>query len=86
MKFKFKIQQYQSDAVNAIADVFRGQPYVERTKYTRDLGVRTQTAQIDAFESGDGAAVFEEEKPKADPPVPNPGPAPGPTPALLSRT
>ena len=24
--------------------------------------------------------VFEEEKPKADPPAPNPGPAPGPTP------
>ena len=38
MKFRFKIQQYQSDAVNAVADVFKGQPYVERTKYTIDLG------------------------------------------------
>ena len=38
MKFRFKIQQYQTDAVNAVADVFRGQPYVERTKYTMDMG------------------------------------------------
>ena len=52
MKFRFKIQQYQSDAVKAIADVFKGQPYVERTKYTRDLGVRTQTAQMSLFDSG----------------------------------
>lgn len=39
MKFKFKIQQYQSDAVNAIADVFKGQPYNKHAKYTIDMGV-----------------------------------------------
>ena len=39
MKFKFKIQQYQSDAVNAIADVFKGQPYSKHAKYTIDMGV-----------------------------------------------
>ena len=61
MKFRFKIQQYQSDAVKAIADVFKGQPYVERTKYTRDLGVRTQTAQMSLFDSGAGATIFEED-------------------------
>ena len=61
MKFRFKIQQYQSDAVNAIADVFKGQPYVERTKYTRDLGVRVQSAQIGYFDSGVGATMFEED-------------------------
>ena len=39
MKFKFKIQKYQTDAVEATADVFAGQP--NRTaKYTRDLGMR----------------------------------------------
>ena len=39
MKFKFKIQKYQTDAVEATADVFAGQP--NRTaKYTRDLGRR----------------------------------------------
>ena len=26
MKFKFKVQQYQSDAVDAVCDVFEGQP------------------------------------------------------------
>ena len=26
MKFKFKIQKYQTDAVEAMADVFAGQP------------------------------------------------------------
>ena len=25
MKFSFKIQQYQTDAVNAVVDVFKGQ-------------------------------------------------------------
>ena len=39
MKFKFKIHKYQTDAVEATADVFAGQP--NRTaKYTRDLGMR----------------------------------------------
>ena len=27
MKFSFKIQQYQTDAVDAVARVFQGQPY-----------------------------------------------------------
>ena len=49
MKFRFKIQQYQSDAVNAIADVFRGQPYVERTKYTMDMGIRPESEQLTMF-------------------------------------
>ena len=46
MKFRFKIQQYQSDAVKAIADVFKGQPYQEKTKYTLDRGVVTTKAQL----------------------------------------
>ena len=46
MKFRFKIQQYQSDAVKAVADVFKGQPYQEKTKYTLDRGVVTQKAQL----------------------------------------
>lgn len=40
MKFKFKIQDYQTKAVNSVIDVFKGQPYNEHTKYTRDLGIR----------------------------------------------
>ena len=37
MKFKFKIQKYQTDVVEATADVFAGQPN-RAAKYTRDLG------------------------------------------------
>ena len=61
MKFRFKIQQYQSDAVKAIADVFKEQPYVERTKYTMDMGVRPSTPQLSLFDIGGGATFFEEE-------------------------
>ena len=52
MKFKFKIQQYQTDAVNAIADVFQGQPYQEQTRYTMDKGMVRQKAQISVFDAG----------------------------------
>lgn len=38
MKFKFKIQQYQTDAVNAVCDVFIGQPYIRSFSYTFDKG------------------------------------------------
>ena len=37
MKFKFKIQQYQTDAVEATVNVFAGQPS-KNTTYRRDLG------------------------------------------------
>lgn len=37
-KFRFKIQPFQTDAVNAVAGVFKGQPYINVSKYTRDLG------------------------------------------------
>ena len=51
MKFRFKIQQYQTDAVNAVADVFKGQPYQAYAKYTMDMGVAPQkkVAQLDLF-------------------------------------
>ena len=52
MKFKFKIQQYQTEAVKAIADVFEGQPYCEHAKYTMDMGVVEQRAQMSLFENG----------------------------------
>ena len=38
MKFKFKIQQYQTDAVNNTVDVFSGQPSKTSDIYRRDLG------------------------------------------------
>ena len=38
MKFKFKIQQYQTDAVRSTTDVFSGQPNRNVAKYRRDIG------------------------------------------------
>ena len=38
MKFNFKIQQYQTDAVESTVDIFAGQPSREGFQYRRDLG------------------------------------------------
>ena len=38
MKFKFKIQQYQTDAVEQTVNVFAGQPSKTNAQYRRDLG------------------------------------------------
>lgn len=54
MKFKFKTQPYQQDAVNNICMVFKGQPYFDMVRYTRDLGIRRKKndAQIDMEDIG----------------------------------
>ena len=38
MKFNFKIQQYQTDAVDSVVKVFNGQGFHDKTKFIRDLG------------------------------------------------
>ncbi len=43
MKFNFKIQQYQTDAVEAVARVFAGQGLHEKVGYRRDVGVIENT-------------------------------------------
>ncbi len=43
MKFQFKIQPFQTDAVNSVVNIFAGQPFQERVSYVRDLGVRPET-------------------------------------------
>lgn len=40
MKFKFKTQQYQTDAVGQTVNVFAGQPSKSNAQYRRDLGKR----------------------------------------------
>lgn len=54
MKFKFKTQDYQRDAVDNICRVFYGQPYLDMVKYTRDLGIRKKKneSQIDFIDTG----------------------------------
>ena len=42
MKFKFKIQQYQTDAVESTVSVFAGQPSKTNAQYRRDLGRQKQ--------------------------------------------
>lgn len=38
MKFNFKIQQYQTDAVDAVVKVFNGQGFHDKIKFIRDIG------------------------------------------------
>lgn len=38
MKFNFKIQQYQTDAVDSVINIFRGQPFSNPVNYRRDIG------------------------------------------------
>ena len=49
MKFSFKIQQYQTDAVDAVARVFQGQPYSAGVSYLRDMGSLSATPQQLSF-------------------------------------
>ena len=39
MKFKFKIQDYQTEAVESTVKIFDGQPRIENLSYIRDLGI-----------------------------------------------
>ena len=45
MKFQFKIQQYQTEAVEAVVKVFEGQPFNDRLVYLRDLGKQSSPVQ-----------------------------------------
>ena len=59
MKFRFKTQPYQQEAVSNISKVFKGQPKLDMVKYTRDLGIKkkpegqVQSSLFDAFEEND---------------------------------
>lgn len=53
MKFKFKIQQYQTEAVENTVNVFAGQPAQQGQKgYRIDLGKRAQTIAFEGEDSG----------------------------------
>ena len=51
MKFKFKIQRYQTEAVENTVAVFTGQPNRDPAKYRRDLG-KIRQRRIDENEDG----------------------------------
>ena len=48
MKFKFKVQQYQTDAVEAVVRVFNGQGLHDSVSYIRDKGKLTKDKQLAA--------------------------------------
>ncbi len=50
MKFKFKIQDYQTEAVDAVVKVFEGQSFNDKVSYLRDLGKMGSAIQISSFE------------------------------------
>ena len=39
MKFTFKIQQYQTDAVDSLVKCFEGQEFADKVQYLRDKGI-----------------------------------------------
>lgn len=45
MKFKFKIQPFQTEAVDSVVKVFAGQPYNGLNKYRHDVGKRVAKGQ-----------------------------------------
>ncbi len=54
MKFKFTIQQYQTEAVDSVVKVFQGQPYQDHLQYRRDTG--NQPMEQDLFANDNGFA------------------------------
>ena len=60
MKFSFKIQQYQTDAVDAVARVFQGQPYSAGVSYLRDMGsLSAKPQQLSLVPMDEDAAQLE---------------------------
>lgn len=63
MKFKFKIQPYQTEAVNSVVNIFAGQPFNERISYVRDLGItkkpylKQETIMVAQDTAGEEAAL-----------------------------
>lgn len=56
MKFNFKIQQYQTDAVDAVVKVFQGQGYHDKSAISETWAKTGKSA--DAVECGYGSAIF----------------------------
>lgn len=54
MEFKFTVQEYQTQAAYAVADVFEGQPRVESQQFVRDMGIGARGQLLMSYESSDG--------------------------------
>ena len=61
MKFNFKIQQYQTDAVDAVINVFNGQGFHKNGGYIRDLGTLDRpTAVQTSLLNEDEADIYDD--------------------------
>lgn len=60
MKFNFKIQQYQTDAVNAVIKAFNGQGYHKNTGYIRDLGTLERPVVQTSLLNEDEADIYDD--------------------------
>lgn len=60
MKFNFKIQQYQTDAVNAVIKAFNGQGYHKNTGYIRDLGTLERPVVQTSFLEEDETDIYDD--------------------------
>ncbi len=56
MNFKFKVQQYQTDAVDSVIKVFSGQGYHKNSGYIRDLGTMERPSVVQTSFLGDDEA------------------------------
>ena len=60
MKFNFKIQQYQTDAVESVMKVFSGQGYHKNSGYIRDLGTLERPTVVQtSFLGEDEADIYD---------------------------
>ena len=61
MKFNFKIQQYQTDAVEAVVRVFNGQRYHDKISYIRDRGDHKKQGQLSFDVSQNEMEIYDDE-------------------------
>ena len=50
MKFTFKIQKYQTDAVDALVKCFEGQQFADKVQYLRDKGMMPPLQKSDVVQ------------------------------------
>ena len=62
MKFTFKIQKYQTEAVDALVKCFEGQQFADKVQYLRDKGIMPQVQKTE-MEQGE---LFENEPSATD--------------------
>ena len=50
MKFTFKIQKYQTQAVDALVKCFEGQQFADKVQYLRDKGIMPPAQKTEAVQ------------------------------------